>query len=806
MKQIDFEIKSHQDAIQKLKKQVQRAKEKAYFSSTLQARATIKDFAIPTANLLVKYYEEISKGRQSSTASAAVAEEMLEWFKYVDAEAIAAILLKSVFDMHGIFDRMTTAKAASFIGTRVEDEARFRYYELTAPSDVVDAMRRRVTTAGSSPKYRRLSTKIITEKMLTEKHNREDLLWNKWTDAYKNTIGLSLLDIAMKLGLITKTNVKRGKKTYAFIDISPEAKAIQEQVFSKACEHSYLAYPLIEPPMPWQYIEGQQSRYNTTGGYHSEWIREQLPMTRGRHYRSEFGRLSTEFLNMLGNTTWMIDHNMVQVGKRLLDKKQSVGSFIAMYFDPRLEGGMPSNLLELDKQHPERVAWREMRHELWELHQKRKQQSVRSTVSINLAQEFLKYPRFYLSWSNDSRGRCYAQQPWLSPHSTDAEKSLLKFADGCKMDKRAEWWAAQAIGAAYLGSRKNLEDRVQWTYDNAELITAVAEDAFTTSDIWSQAKDKWQFVQLACEWHKVVLTKQEHLWHTPIGADATASGLQLLSSMLRDPVGMKYSNVLPPTDASAPPEDSYMAVLGIAKQMAASNPDTEHLVEHMRFRAIGKTTMVMLYGATFITVRDRVIKVFQDEGLYPDIVSKKDCGEITKLVQSASRQVFPAGFAALDWLAKLAKLAVKNGSEELCWHTPSNDYIKIREYKYNSHDINTSHLGRVRVATGEGEPDVKKIQTSLSPNFIHSYDQSLLKVSFSGWDKPLAVIHDCIKVLPSDMDSALDRIRRGFHTICQGNPLDRLATELGVDDKQLPRLTQGDGDITKVLDSVYLFN
>ena len=56
------------------------------------------------------------------------------------------------------------------------------------------------------------------------------------------------------------------------------------------------------------------------------------------------------------------------------------------------------------------------------------------------------------------------------------------------------------------------------------------------------------------------------------------------------------------------------------------------------------------------------------------------------------------------------------------------------------------------------------------------------------------------------MDAALDRIRRGFHTICQGDPLDRLATELGVDSEQLPRLNQADGDLTKVLDSVYLFN
>ena len=811
MKQIDFEMKSHKDAIEKLKRQVQRAKEKAYFSSTMQARATIKEYAIPTADLILNYYTEVSKGRAVTTASAAVAEEMLEWFKYVDPEVIAAILLKSVFDMHGIFDRMTTAKAASFIGSRIEDEARFRYYELKAPDDVVDAMRRRVTAAGSSPKYRRLSTKIITEKLLTEKHHLPDLLWRRWSDSYRNTIGLSMLDLAMKLGLISKTNVRRGKKTFSFIDLSERTVELQDTLFSKSTEHSYLAYPLIEKPEPWKYNEGE-SRYNTTGGYHSDWIREQLPMCRGRHYRTEFGKLSTDFLNMLGHTAWMVDHNIVEVGKRLLDKKQSVGSFVAMYMDPRLEGGMPTHLLELDKQHPDRVAWREMRHELWELHQQRKQKSVRCVTSVNLAEDFLQYPRFYLSWSNDARGRCYAQQPWLSPHSTDSEKSLLKFADGCKMDERSEWWAAQAVGAAFLGSRKNLQERVQWTYDNQDLIQAVADDPYTTSDQWKEAKDSWQFMQLAAEWNKVVITKQEHLWHVPIGADATASGLQLLSSMLRDPVGMRYSNVLPPVSVSAPPEDSYIAVLDIARRMAASRPDTAHLVEHMQYRSIGKTTMVLLYGATFITVRDRVIKAFIDEAeskedcLYPNVVTKKDCGLIAKLVIAASRQVFPAGFAALDWLSKLAKQAVKNGSTEFCWTTPSNDHIKIREYQYNSHDIRTSHLGKVRVATGAGEPDTNKIQTSLAPNFIHSYDAALLKVSFTDWDKPIAVIHDCIKILPQDMDAGLDRIRRGFNTICQGDPLDRLATQLGVDNQQLPRLKQGTGDLTKVLDSVYLFN
>ena len=805
MKQKDFEKQSHIDAVNKLKKQVRQAKEKSYYSSTMAARTTIKQYALPTAEYLVDYYTKVSRGRATTTASAVVAAELLEWFTFVDPEALSAILLKCVFDMYGVFDKMTTSKAASYIGSRFEDEVRFRYNELTAPEDVVAAMRKRVSMTGSNPHYRRLSTKMITEKLLVEKHKRPDLVWKPWSDCYRNTVGLSLLEIAMKLDLITKTNVKRGNKTYGYINLSESTIALQEQLFDKACEHSYMAMPLIEKPIHWQWQEGE-SRHNTTGGYHCDWIREQLPMCRGRFYRSEFGRQSVDFLNMLGDTAWMIDHNVLEIGMRLLDRKQSIGSFTPIYMDSRLEGGMPSHLLELDTKHPDRVQWREERSELWQLHQKRKQQSVRTVTSINLAKDYLKHPRFYLSWSYDSRGRCYAQQPWLSPHSTDAEKALLRFADGCRMDERAEWWAAQAIGAAFLGSRLNFQERIKWTYENAKFITNCALNPYETADEWKEAKDPWQFIQLASEWYRVVLTKQDYIWTVPIGADATASGLQLLSSMLRDSTGMRYSNVLPPVNASSPPEDSYMAVLSISRDKAASSPDTAHLVEHMRFRAIGKTTMVLLYGATFVTVRERVMKVFEEEGLYPETVSKKDCGVITKIVMEASREVFPAAFKALDWLAKLAKIAVKNGKTEFCWTTPSEDHIKIREFEFLSHDIHTSHMGKVRLAIGAGDPDTKKIQTSLAPNFIHSFDQTLLKMSFTDWDKPLAVIHDCIKVLPSDMDSALDRIKRGFNTVCQGDALDKLATELGVDKEQLPRLEQGDGDLTKVLDSVYLFN
>ena len=94
-----------------------------------------------------------------------VSEEMLRLFIDVSPETVSAILLKSILDLHGIHHKLTLA-SSGLVGQRIEDEARFHYYAATSPEDVVRAMNKRVSETGSSPKFRRVSTKMITEKKL----------------------------------------------------------------------------------------------------------------------------------------------------------------------------------------------------------------------------------------------------------------------------------------------------------------------------------------------------------------------------------------------------------------------------------------------------------------------------------------------------------------------------------------------------------------------------------------------------------------------------------------------------------------
>jgi DNA-directed RNA polymerase len=146
-------------------------------------------------------------------------------------------------------------------------------------------------------------------------------------------------------------------------------------------------------------------------------------------------------------------------------------------------------------------------------------------IAINLAKRFVSQSPFFLSWSCDFRGRMYDQQAWLGRQKSDFEKALLRFVEGCKLDAKAEQWAAQAVGAAYLGSRGTFLERSQWTYGHAELLEAITDDPIRMASHWEDADEPWQFLQLTIEWTAVVLRKSKPLWQVPVTADSTAPPL-----------------------------------------------------------------------------------------------------------------------------------------------------------------------------------------------------------------------------------------------------------------------------------------
>jgi DNA-directed RNA polymerase len=310
------------------------------------------------------------------------------------------------------------------------------------------------------------------------------------------------------------------------------------------------------------------------------------------------------------------------------------------------------------------------------------------------------------------------------------------------------------------------------------------------------------------EWHAVVLEKTKPLWQVPVSVDSTASGLQLLSAMRRDPVGMKWTNLIPSEDPDQPPRDAYLEVLRVAREIAEADQETAWLAEHLKDRSLGKPVlMIAIYGGSYRTNRGDIVDALRKLGSYPDPVSWDDTKVMTDILQLASKQVFPAAFETLEWLKKLCTLAIDNGATSLSWETPCGDLIHQAEYEVDSIEVDTYGHGRMRIAVGSvNKPNERRLKSGFAPNYVHSFDACLLKTAFQQWNKPLVTIHDCIAVLPNEMDDAQERIRRAMIHVCQGDPLAKLACDMKVFSEVLPCLAIGKGKQSQMHLADKMFN
>jgi DNA-directed RNA polymerase len=800
-RQIDHEVSAHRQAIDRLRKDVLKLRQKNYYSATLPAVTKIAQLVLPFSAELVG---RVSKYTGRSTGPAPFInyqKEIVALLDIVEPEVVSLIFLKSLFDAAGAYDRMTIQKVSGFVGSRLEDEVRFRYYEGLGCERLTTAATRRVSCSGSTPHYRRKATRIISEKIATE----EQLpLWEEWSTPKKCGISFYLIEIAQQAGLVLaeKAYVSVNRQQ-TFLRFTPQLLEQQQLLMADVESMSFHQWPLIVPPLPW-ITSPEESRHNFSGGYHSDLCRNQLPMCRGRHYRTVFGSATTDFLNVLGRTAWSVDRDVFSVASQCFSDGVTVGSLKAVFDRSVVDQPMPEHIKCLPTDHEQRREWRKTAAALHEQHHKAQKRSIRSREALSLARQYLDYPRFYLSWSADYRGRAYAQQPFLQPQSTEFEKSLIRFADGCRLDENDQRWVEIGIGASFLGTKGSFIQRQSWCRQNLDLIKAVASDPIGTISHWEAADEPWHFLQLCLEYQRVVVEGTQALWGVPLQVDATSSGLQLLSGALLDPVGCLYSNVT--SSGSEQPQDAYMEVVGRARELAAANPEWHQYVPYLIDRSLGKASLlVAIYGGSHGTRTKRVIQSLMSSGCYPDPLGWKDANAIAAIVQQASIQIFPLAFKALEWIKKLGKIALANGSQEFVWSTPTGDRIALRELERESKEIRTKHLGRLTVATGySGRLDSKAMINALAPSFVHSLDACVLKAALADWRHPVASIHDCVAVLPSDMDRMLDRLRKAFVFTVSGNPLARLADDLGVTPHQLPRLDQGQADLSSI--SQYLFN
>ena len=499
--EIEHETELIRRGRQKAIKEMEAKERKEYYSQTTSGRWTLQDHYMPFAEAI----EEVTANAKYKVTSrningcCEIRDNIIkEQINPHGALYLSSITLRTIVDSYTASKKMMTAiEMARRIGKAVEAEV--AYQEIQRVDEEIAATARKFGRRKHSlPRYRTTATKHATRKQAKQKGIE---LREPWANELISRVGLYLLEVFHQYGGIEYKNIHGGKKQkkYVFADrFIQEIEQNERLVLDRAID----AHPLIDIPKDWE-TTNEAGRYNTTGGYHLPQVRKRKPLLRNAVLGSVYGEKTIAMLNTLQQTAWRIDNRVLDVARSLVDKRFPVGSFKVCEFDRPTKGNAPQHIAD----DPELLkTWRRDRAKEHETYTNKTFESRRTRDVLQMATEY-EHKTFYLSWSCDWRGRFYAQQSWLHFASTEFERSLLRFRDGCKLDDDSLYWCKAAIGAAYLGTSGSFSERVRWTEDNQALIRRIAENPVGTVYEWESAHDPWQFLQLCFEWNDVRINK-----------------------------------------------------------------------------------------------------------------------------------------------------------------------------------------------------------------------------------------------------------------------------------------------------------
>ena len=650
----------------------------------------------------------------------------------------------------------------------------------------------------------------------------EQLEWAGWTTKDKLGVGYALMILFREsTGLI----VADKDSQYVFA-----TQALLDD-FATNMEKRVLDFtiykPMVVKPLPWS--EDHLFR----GGYNNTKLVRRYPLIKGSRKRDivRLGAMDWSevipAVNALQETPWRVNKTILETLEWCMFERGGDMAGLpradAQPLPPEPEGYYTDEAVK--KEHNKLCF---LIHNLnREVISKRI--SVLSTIVI--AKKYRNFRAMYFPHNLDSRGRAYPLPAFLNPQGPDYCKSLLEFADGkpIETDEQA-CWLAIAGANAYGNDKISLQQRVDWVQANDELIFSIASDP--TADIrWTQASEPFQFLRFCLEWKGFWDHGFGFVSHMVVPVDATCSGLQHYSAMLRDEVGGKSVNLVPGLSR----QDIYQDVADrvVEALMKDGSQIARDWIEFGISRKITKRqVMVVPYAGTFSScleyTRSAVLeKIKEGHSCSWDIETFEEHTPrivlLSQMIWTAIDEVVVKGKEAMRWLSDAARIYTKWANTEdggayskrMSWVTPDGfEAIHFRPEE-SKRRVETYLDGRVQLTYYEELDRLSSRDMSLAvaPNFVHSMDACHLRMSIvRGMAQGLThfgMVHDSFGVHAADMHRFLETsVKPAFIAMYQDNLLTEFAARLPatVQDMLSPVPAAGSLDLVGILESEFFFS
>ena len=495
-------------------------------------------------------------------------------------------------------------------------------------------------------------------------------------------------------------------------------------------------------------------------------------------------------VNHIQSTAWKIHKPTYQVLDYCINNNTTIGKLPPQDDIPLPPKDFVFEELAEGTKDPKFISWKRKSAKVYEYNASLKSKRLQMKKVMLIADEYQKEEEIYFPMNCDFRGRIYHLPMFLNPSANDMSKSLLVFANGKPIgnEENGSWLAIH--GANLYGEDKiSLQDRVDFIRKHEEEIIASARDPLNI-EFWQKADKCWQFLTFCFEWTAFVESgfSMNFITHLPVSIDHTNSGLQHFSAMLRDEVGGSSVNLVP----SDKPADIYQDVADIVIEKLKNN-DSILAKQWLEFGITRKTTkrstMVKPYSGTRQSCRDYIeehIKEMVEDGkthVWGDDLFKPSLF-LSNIVYNSINECVIKADECMKWLQTVARL-VANENLPVKWTTPTNFPVFMSYYEMESKRVKTK-IGdstvKLTVKSDTKKISKRRLSSSISPNFIHSLDSSMLQIAVviakrRGIEN-VSTVHDCFGILCSDAVEMNKCIREAFVNMYEKPVLENFRDEI----------------------------
>ena len=581
--------------------------------------------------------------------------------------------------------------------------------------------------------------------------------------------------------------------------------------------------PMVEQPRDWTSLTDGGYRHlqmDLVTGVSAGWIDAQAT-------RDLSEVLSA--VNAMQRTPWRINEDVLVVMEEAFFKNWEIGGVPA--FNEEEIAPRPEPYLE---DQPEAKEWRMNAAKTHERNRRNRSKRFQIAESIRIARLMRDEPCIFFVLQLDFRGRVYTRCTSLSPQASDAQRSLLTFAEAKPLKTREAWDWLCIHGANVAGKDKlPFAERVQFVIDNEHIIKSVAADPIADrrwADGWDDCEtvDKpWAFLAFCLDYTNALVSGSSSI---PVAQDAVCSGLQIYSAMLLDQRGGEGTALVP----AQRPSDIYSDVAATLTERVAEHAETNSLAREwlqstLICRQITKRpTMTLSYGVTAQGIYEQTKEIMEewrvaaarDGREIPFSNYLKATGFIVEHLKDVLAETVTSAFSAMQALRAAAKILARRGVHAQ-WITPTNWQVTQHYTVRRSRRVRTILHGtitRLWVTDESGaKPDSRRSIQGIAPNVIHSLDAACLvktvnAVCRTQSNAAFSMIHDSFAVNAADAPLLAKTVREEFVAMFTPDVLNDILDQLKEQVGPAPittwpdRLPRGDLNLEEVLESPYFFS